>query len=74
MSSRGRPAARSRLPGKGFDETVEQEYKTDGSLDYTWVDYMKGLDPSHREFAVNDQQLAAFITRGGLSDPSGGAQ
>src|SRR5271169_4863142 len=62
------------LAGKGFNETVEQEYKTDGSLDYTWVDYMKGLDSSHREFAVGDQQLAAFITQGGLSDPSGGAQ
>jgi uncharacterized protein YgiM (DUF1202 family) len=62
------------LAGKGFNETVEQEYKTDGSLDYTWVDYMKGLDAGHREFAVNDQQLAAFITQGGLSDPSGGAQ
>ena len=62
------------LAGKGFNEAVEQEYKTDGSLDYTWVDRMKGTDPTHREFIVNDQQVAAFITRGGLSDPSGGAQ
>jgi uncharacterized protein YgiM (DUF1202 family) len=55
------------LAGKGFNETVEKEYKADGKLDYTWVDYMGKLD-------VTPDQLSAFISRGGLSSPDGGAQ
>jgi uncharacterized protein YgiM (DUF1202 family) len=55
------------LAGKGFNETVEKEYKADGKLDYTWVDYMGKLD-------VTPDQLSAFISRGGLSSPEGGAQ
>ncbi len=56
------------LAGKGFSETVEQEYRTDGSLDYSWVDYMANKIP------VSTDQLSAFIAAGGLSDPEGGAQ
>jgi len=56
------------LAGKGFNETVEQQYKTDGKLDYTWVDYME------KKIPVSTDQLSAFISGGGLSDPSGGAQ
>jgi uncharacterized protein YgiM (DUF1202 family) len=56
------------LAGKGFNEAVEQQYRTDGSLDYTWVDYMKNKIP------VTTDQLSAFISVGGLSDPEGGAR
>jgi len=55
------------LVGKGFNESVEKEYKTEGKLDYTWVDRMG-------QFVVTPEQLAAFISQGGLSSPEGGAQ
>jgi hypothetical protein len=55
------------LAGKGFNESVEKEYKTEGKLDYTWVDRMG-------QFVVTPEQLAAFISQGGLSSPEGGAQ
>jgi uncharacterized protein YgiM (DUF1202 family) len=55
------------LAGKGFNETVEQEYKADGKLDYTWVDKMEQL-------TVSPDQLSTFITQGGLASPEGGGQ
>jgi uncharacterized protein YgiM (DUF1202 family) len=55
------------LAGKGFNETVEQEYKADGKLDYTWVDKMEKI-------TVSPDQLSAFITQGGLAAPEGGGQ
>jgi uncharacterized protein YgiM (DUF1202 family) len=55
------------LAGKGFNETVEKQYKQDGKLDYTWVDRMG-------QITVSPDQLSAFITQGGLSSPEGGAQ
>lgn len=55
------------LAGKGFNESVEKEYKAEGKLDYTWVDRMG-------QFVVTPDQLAAFISQGGLASPEGGAQ
>lgn len=55
------------LAGKGFNETVEKEYRADGKLDYTWVDRMG-------QMTVSPDQLATFISRGGLSSPEGGGQ
>jgi uncharacterized protein YgiM (DUF1202 family) len=55
------------LAGKGFNETVEKQYKQDGKLDYTWVDRMA-------QIMVSPEQLSAFIADGGLSAPEGGAQ
>ncbi len=55
------------LAGKGFNETVEQEYKADGKLDYTWVDKME-------QITVSPDQLSAFINKGGLTPQEGGSQ
>lgn len=55
------------LAGKGFNETVEKQYKADGKLDYTWVDRMG-------QITVSPDQLAAFISQGGLASPEGGGQ
>ena len=55
------------LAGKGFNESVEKEYKSEGKVDYTWVDRMQ-------QIVVSPDQLAAFINQGGLASPEGGAQ
>jgi hypothetical protein len=55
------------LAGKGFNESVEKEYRQEGALDYTWVDRMG-------QITVTPEQLAAFIKQGGLSSLEGGAQ
>ena len=55
------------LAGKGFNESVEKEYKAEGNVDYTWVERMQ-------QIVVSPDQLAAFINQGGLSSPEGGAQ
>ena len=54
------------LAGKGFNEDVEQKYKSEGKLDYTWVDTMETYNPP-------PDQVAAFLQRGGLNT-SGGAE
>jgi uncharacterized protein YgiM (DUF1202 family) len=54
------------LAGKGFSEDVENKYKQEGKLDYTWVDKMKAYNPP-------PDQVAAFLQQGGLNT-SGGAQ
>ncbi|HET6451649.1 MAG TPA: SH3 domain-containing protein [Spirochaetia bacterium] len=54
------------LAGKGFNEDVEKQYKTQGKLDYTWVDKMETYNPS-------SDQVAAFLQKGGLNT-AGGAQ
>jgi hypothetical protein len=50
--------------GKGFNKEVEAQYQQDQKLDYTWVDRMEA-------FKVPPQQVAAFISAGGLNE--GGA-
>jgi uncharacterized protein YgiM (DUF1202 family) len=52
------------LAGKGFNEDVENQYKSDGKLDYTWVDRMVGYDPT-------SEQVAAFLQKGGLNTTGG---
>jgi len=54
------------LAGKGFNEEVEKQYKADGKLDYAPVDRMEAYKPT-------DDQVAAFLQKGGLNTP-GGAQ
>jgi uncharacterized protein YgiM (DUF1202 family) len=54
------------LAGKGFNEDVEKEYKTEGNLDYTWVDRMAKYNPP-------DDEVLAFLQEGGLNT-TGGAQ
>lgn len=54
------------LAGKGFNEDVENKYKQEGNLDYTWVDKMESYNPP-------TDQVAAFLQQGGLNT-SGGAQ
>jgi len=54
------------LAGKGFNEEVEKQYKSDGKIDYTWVDRMKGYSPT-------DDQVASFLQQGGLNT-TGSAQ
>jgi hypothetical protein len=55
------------LAGKGFNPAVEQQYKADGKIDYTWVDKMGKIE-------VSSDQLSSFIAQGGLSNPDGGAK
>ena len=55
------------LAGKGFNESVEKEYKAETKADYTWVDRMQQIVVSH-------DQLAAFINQGALAAPEGGAK
>jgi uncharacterized protein YgiM (DUF1202 family) len=46
------------LAGKGFNEQVEREFKTqNASVDYTWVDRMEAM-------VVTPEQIAAFLTEG----------
>ena len=48
------------LAGKGFNKEVEEQYRSDRNLDYTWVDRMEG-------FAVTIEQTLAFLEQGGLT-------
>jgi hypothetical protein len=52
------------LAGKGFNKDVEAQYKAEQKLDYTWVDKME-------TFTVAPEQVAAFLTSGGLADQGG---
>ena len=48
------------LAGKGFNSDVEAEYKSEGGLDYTWVDRMEA-------FVVPSTTVIEFMAEGGLS-------
>jgi hypothetical protein len=52
------------LAGKGFNKDVEAQYKQEQKLDYTWVDRME-------TFTVLPEQVAAFLTAGGLTEQGG---
>ncbi len=54
------------LAGKGFNKEVEAKYKSDEKLDYTWVDRMATT------YIVTPDQVAAFLSKGGLSGDLGG--
>lgn len=53
------------LAGKGFNKELEDRYRTEKNIDYSWVDQME-------RFPVSPQQMAAFVRDGGLQMP--GAQ
>ncbi len=55
------------LAGKGFNSQVEAQYRQDSKMDYTWVDRMG-------QITVSPEQVAAFLTEGGLETAEGGAQ
>lgn len=55
------------LAGKGFNQEVENKYRQDNNLDYTWVDRMDG-------FTVTPEQVLAFLTEGELDTAMGGPQ
>jgi uncharacterized protein YraI len=55
------------LAGKGFNQEVEDKYKQDNNLDYTWVDRMGG-------YTVTPEQVLAFLEQGDLNTEIGGAQ
>jgi uncharacterized protein YgiM (DUF1202 family) len=54
------------LAGKGFNQEVENKYKQDNNVDYTWVDRMAA-------FVVTPEQAEAFLKDGGVA-PQGGAK
>jgi uncharacterized protein YgiM (DUF1202 family) len=54
------------LAGKGFNQDVENRYREEEKVDYTWVDRMA-------KFIVTPEQAAAFLKQGGVA-PQGGAQ
>ena len=47
------------LAGKGFNAEVEQEYKSETDLDFTWVDEMEGWE-------VSTDELVIFLEEGEL--------
>jgi hypothetical protein len=53
------------LAGKGFNKEVEESYKQERGLDYTWVDRME-------EDSRSAEVLVAFIVEGGLTPSEGG--
>ena len=55
------------LAGKGFNKEVEEQYKSETSLDYTWVDQMGG-------YVVSPEQVIAFLQQGALNASLGGVQ
>ena len=55
------------LAGKGFNQEVENKYKQDNQLDYTWVDRMGA-------FTVSPEEVLAFLEQGELNTEIGGGQ
>lgn len=49
------------LAGKGFNEQIETQYRSDGKIDYTWVDKMALLTES-------PEDISAFLAAGGLGE------
>ncbi|MCK4515213.1 MAG: SH3 domain-containing protein [Spirochaetaceae bacterium] len=55
------------LAGRGFNEQVEAQYKSDKGLDFTLVDEME-------EYGRPVEELAAFFADAGMTVEDGGAQ
>jgi uncharacterized protein YgiM (DUF1202 family) len=55
------------LAGKGFNQEVEDKYRQDNQLDYTWVERMGA-------FTVSAQEVLAFLEQGDLNTDIGGGQ
>jgi len=52
------------LAGKGFNKELEDRYRTEKNIDYSWVDRME-------KFPVSPEQVAAFYRDGGLQFQGG---
>ena len=52
------------LAGRGFNERVEEEYKSQSNLDYTWVDKME-------EFGLSPEMLVTFLQSADLEMDTG---
>ncbi|MCL2833140.1 MAG: SH3 domain-containing protein [Treponema sp.] len=48
------------LAGKGFNQEVENQYKTEGNLNYAAVDWTENI-------TISDDDLLRFINEGGLA-------
>ncbi|MFP4430470.1 MAG: hypothetical protein ACLFPV_04415, partial [Spirochaetaceae bacterium] len=55
------------LAGRGFNQEVENRYKDEQGLDFTYVDAMEGYE-------YPPEVLLAFLQEGGLEIPEGGAE
>ena len=55
------------LATKGFTQEVEEEYKAEKQVDYTWVDTMCA-------YAVTLDQVSAFAVAGGVMGLAGGGK
>jgi uncharacterized protein YgiM (DUF1202 family) len=64
--SSGASSGEVALAGKGFNQEVENKYKQDNNVDYTWVDRMGS-------FNTTPEQVLAFLKDGGLNTEIGGA-
>jgi hypothetical protein len=54
------------LAGKGFNEDVERQYRSDNSrISYAWVDHMQG-------YKVTRDQMIAFLDQGKVKPSQGG--
>ncbi len=53
------------LAGKGFNEDVERQYRSNDRLDYAWVDHMQG-------FKITRDQMVVFLRQGQIKPPQGG--
>jgi len=65
--SSGASSGEVALAGKGFNQEVEDKYRQENQLDYTWVDRMSGV-------AVTPEEVLAFLQEGDLNTEIGGAQ
>jgi uncharacterized protein YgiM (DUF1202 family) len=53
------------LAGKGFNQQVEEEYRKNSDLDYTWVDRMAQIQ-------VTEAEMERFFREGKLGEFGGG--
>ena len=47
------------LAGKGFNEQVEEQYKKNNKIDFTWVDKMEAI-------TISQDEMISFLNDGGL--------
>jgi len=65
--SSGASSSEVALAGKGFNSQVEQEYKSETQLDYTWVDKMEKI-------SYSPDRLVQFLDQGDLKGPQGASK
>lgn len=57
--AQGASSSEVALAGKGFNKQVEERFKEEEQLDYTWVDRME-------TFVESPEEIAAFLAEGDL--------